>query len=92
MHLIVIEYAKWLINARNFSKSTIETYVRAVNALDDYMKELTFGERGVELPHTIELDDVEEFAEREKLRGKKVTTVNNYLAGIKVFLKFCAHK
>ena len=92
MHLIVLEYAKWLVNARNFSKSTIETYLRAVNALDDYVKDITFGARGVEFPHTIELDDVEEFAEREKLRGKKVTTVNNYLAGIKVFFKFCAHK
>ena len=92
MHLIVLEYAKWLVNARNFSKSTIETYLRAVNALDDYVKDITFGSRWVEFPHTIELDDIEEFAEREKLRGKKVTTVNNYLAGIKVFFKFCAHK
>ena len=92
MYLIVIEFANWLHNTKNFSKSTIEIYVRAVNALDDYIQELTFGARGVEYPHTIELEDVEEFAEREKLRGKKVTTVNNYLAGIKVFLKFCNHK
>ena len=92
MYLIVIEFANWLHNTKNFSKSTIEIYVRAVNALDDYIQELTFGARGVEYPHTIELEDVEEFAEREKLRGKKVTTVNNYLAWIKVFLKFCNHK
>lgn len=92
MYLIVIEFAKWLLSIKNFSKSTIEIYVRAVNALDDYMREVTFGARGVEYPHTIELEDVEEFAEREKLRGKKVTTVNNYLAWIKVFLKFCSHK
>lgn len=92
MYLIVIEFAKWLLSIKNFSKSTIEIYVRAVNALDDYMREVTFGARGVEYPHTIELEDVEEFAEREKLRGKKVTTVNNYLAWIKVFLKFCNHK
>ena len=92
MYLIVIEFAKWLLSIKNFSKSTIEIYVRAVNAFDDYMREVTFGARGVEYPHTIELEDVEEFAEREKLRGKKVTTVNNYLAWIKVFLKFCSHK
>lgn len=92
MYLIVIEFANWLLSTKNFSKSTIEIYVRAVNALDDYIKELTFGARGVDYPHTIELEDVEEFAEREKLRGKKVTTVNNYLAGIKVFLKYCNHK
>lgn len=92
MYLIVIEYAKWLLTTRGFSKSTIETYIRAVNSFDEYLQELTFWARGVEYPHTIELDDIEEFAEREKLRGKKVTTVNNYLAGIKVFLKFCSHK
>ena len=39
MHLIVLEFAKRLVNCRNFSKSTIETYIRAINALDDYLKE-----------------------------------------------------
>lgn len=77
------------MNTKNFSKSTIETYIRAINALDDYIKDLTFWARGVEYPHTIELEDIEEFAEREKIRWKKVTTVNNALAWIKVFLKFC---
>ena len=80
MSLIEIEFAKWLINTKNFSKSTIQTYMRALSSLDDYVKSITFGARGVEFPHTIELEDVEEFAEREKIRGKKVTTVNNYLA------------
>lgn len=92
MSLIVIEFAKWLANTKNFSKSTIETYLRAINALDDYIRDLTFGARGVEYPHTIELEDIEEFAEREKIRWKKVATVNNSLAWIKVFLKFCYHK
>lgn len=92
MHLIVLEFAKRLVNSRNFSKSTIETYIRAITALDDYINELTFWARGVEYPHTIELDDVEEFAEMEKRKWKKVTTVNNSLAWIKAFLKFCNHK
>ena len=92
MSLIVIEFAKWLLNTKNFSKSTIETYIRAINSLDEYIKTLTFWARGVEYPHSIELEDIEEFAEREKIRWKKVTTVNNYLAWIKVFLKFCYHK
>jgi site-specific recombinase XerD len=42
MYLIVIEYAKWLLTTRGFSKSTIETYIRAVNSLDEYLEELTF--------------------------------------------------
>jgi len=68
MYLIVLEFAKWLASTKNFSKSTIETYIRALNALDEYIKQLSFGARGVDLPYSIELDDVEEFAEREKLR------------------------
>ena len=68
MYLIVIEFAKWLQATRNYSKSTIETYIRALESLDDYVKDITFGARGVDLPYSIELDDVEEFAEREKLR------------------------
>ena len=92
MYLIVLEFAKRLINTKNFSKSTIETYIRAVNALDDYMKELTFWARGVDMPHTIELEDVEQFAERERLNGKNIKTVNNHLAWIKKFFRFCNHK
>jgi hypothetical protein len=71
---------KWLESNRNFAKSTIECYVRSLIMLDDYMRDLTFGERGVDYPHTIEIEDVEQFAEREKIRGKDVKTVNNYLA------------
>ena len=90
--LIINEFAKWLNNTKGFSKSTIEVYIRSITLLDDYIKELTFGERGVEYPHTIQIEDIEEFAEREKLRWKSVKTVNNYLAGIKMYLKFCMYK
>jgi hypothetical protein len=34
----------------------------------------------VEYPHSIELEDVEQFAERENIRGKNIKTVNNHLA------------
>ena len=91
MYMIVIEFAKWLSNTRGFVKSTIKGYVRSVMLLDEYIKNLTLGERGVEYPHSIELEDIEEFAERERLRGKEIRTVNNYLAWIKMFLKYCNH-
>lgn len=91
MHLIIIEFAKWLWNTRWFAKSTIDWYVRSVLLFDDYVRNLTFWERGVEYPHTIELDDIEEFAEDQKLKWKEITTINNYLAWIKIFLKYCNH-
>jgi hypothetical protein len=34
----------------------------------------------VEYPHTIELEDIEEFAEMQRIKGKEIRTVNNYLA------------
>jgi hypothetical protein len=34
----------------------------------------------VEFPYTIEIDDIEEFSEIQKLKGKEIRTVNNYLA------------
>ena len=46
---------------------------------DDYVRGVSFGERGVEYPYTIELEDIEEFAERERIKGKEIRTVNNYL-------------
>ncbi len=91
MHLIVIEFAKWLKQI-NYSDSTIQNYIRTLDLFDDYVRDLTFWVRGVEYPHSIELEDVEQFAERERIRGKNVRTVNNHLAWIKKFFRFCNHK
>ena len=92
MCLIVKEYIEWLKNIKGFSKSTIENYIRAIIMLDEYIKEVSFGERGVEYPHTIEIEDIEWFAERERGRWKQPQTVNIYLSWIKMFLRFCNHK
>ena len=91
MYLIVLEFAKWLKNI-NYSDSTIKNYLASLDLLDNYIRGVSFGERGVEFPHTIELEDIEEFAEKERIRGKEIRTVNNYLAWIKKFLRFCNHK
>lgn len=76
----------------NYAEKTVKNYIKTLELFDDYVRNLTFGERGVEYPHTIELEDVEQFAERERLKGKNIKTVNNYLAWIKMFMKFCMHK
>ena len=82
---------KWL-KGINYSESTIKNYLRTLDLFNDYVRGVSFGERGVEYPHSIQLEDIEQFAERERLRGKNIRTVNNYLAWIKMFLKFCNHK
>jgi hypothetical protein len=79
MYLIVIEFAKWL-KTINYSNSTIKNYLATLDLFDRYIGGVSFGERGVEYPYTIELEDIEEFAEMQRLRGKEIRTVNNYLA------------
>lgn len=79
MYMIVTEFSRRLKNT-NYSDSTIQNYVKTLSLFDNYVKSVSFGERGVEYPHTIELEDIEEFAERERLRGKEIRTVNNHLA------------
>lgn len=91
MSMIEIEFAGWLKTTKNFADSTIAIYMRALNLLDNYMRELTFGERGVEYPYTIQLEDIEQFAENQRIMWKEARTVNNYLAWIRMFLKYCLH-
>ena len=79
MYMIIVEFIKWL-ETMNYAEKTVKNYIKTLELFDDYVRNLTFGERGVQYPHSIELEDVEQFAERERLRGKNIKTVNNYLA------------
>ena len=92
MNIIIKEFRTWLKEIKWFSQSTIDNYIRTIIMLDNYIREITFWERGVAYPHTIELEDIERFAGRERNRWKSAQTVNNYLAWIKMFLRFCNHK
>lgn len=92
MYIIVAEFSKWLKNTKWYSKSTIDNYCRTLRFFDDFVRSRSFGERGVGYPHSIELEDIEDFNDYYIEKGKKVRTVNNYLAWIKMFLKFCRHK
>lgn len=91
MYLIIIEFMKWL-KGINYSDRTIKNYLRTLDLFDDYVRGVSIGERWLQYPHTIELEDVEEFAERERLRWKDIKTVNNYLAWIKKFIRFLNYK
>lgn len=92
MYMIVGEFSKWLRDTKWYSKSTVENYCRSLRFLDDFIRSRSFWERGVWYPHTIELDDIEDFDVWCKKLGKNIRTINNYLAWIKMFLKFCRHK
>lgn len=91
MCLIIIEFAKWLKTIKNFSDKTVEIYIRSMTMFELYVNDITFWARGVEYPHTIELEDIEWFAESQRREWKWIKTVNNYLAWIKMFLRYCNH-
>ena len=92
MYMIVREFSLWLKGNKGYSKSTIDNYYRTLIIFDDFLRISTNGEGSVNLPHTIRLIDIDDFAIYLEKKGKDAKTVNNYLYGIKSFLKFCKHK
>ena len=92
MYLIVEEFKDRLKTNRNYANCTAQTYCRALVLLDNWIQSVSFYSRGVDIPSTIELEDIEEFANQQRIKWKDIRTVNNYLAWIRAFLKFCTHK
>ena len=90
--MIVREFSLWLRCNKGYSKSTIDNYYRTLIIFDDFLRTSTGGEGSVNLPHTIRLNDIDDFATYLEKKWKDAKTVNNYLYGIKSFLKFCKHK
>jgi hypothetical protein len=68
MYLIIKEFGEWLKKNRNFSDSAIKCYTRSCMLLDNRMRAISFGSRGVDVPSDIELEDVEEFAENQRIK------------------------
>ena len=73
---------------RGFTKWTAENYCRTLKLLDNYLKKISFWKRGVKYPEDITLKDIDMFIKMERVKGKWVATCNNYLAGIKNFMKY----
>lgn len=92
MYMIVREFSIWLRCNKGYSKSTIDNYCRTLAIFDDFLRMSTSGEGSVSLPHTIRLSDIDDFSAYLEKKWKEAKTVNNYLYGIKSFLKFCKHK
>lgn len=83
------EFRKWIIYNRWFAESTAENYCGSLELLDKYLKQISFWERGVEKPETITLKDIDSFIKIQRVKWKTVSTTNNYLFWIKLYLKYC---
>ena len=92
MYEIIGEFTKRLKTTKDYSKSTIENYSRTIISFDDYLRINSHGEKRVIYPEKIGLIDINQFISQNKANGKKLTTTNNYLAWIKMFLIFCKNK
>lgn len=82
------EFKKWVIYNRWFTEWTANNYCRTLKMLDDYLKKISFWKRGVKKPETITLRDIEMFIHIERSKWKVASTCNNYLAGIKLYMKY----
>lgn len=92
MYEIIGEFTKWLKTVKSYSKSTIDNYKRTTVSFDDFLRIHSCWEKRVDCPEKIKLVDINEFISQNAIEGKKITTTNNYLAWIKMFLIFCKSK
>jgi len=86
--MIIQEYLERLKNNRGYSLNTIKNYGRTMELFKNYMK---LNKRSIEDTRKIKLNVIENFIARQR-ENKDVRTCNNYLACIKLFLRFCLVK
>lgn len=81
-------FSNRIILNRWYAKWTAENYIRTLNKFNEYMKQITFGKRGVDTPELITLQDIDMFIKMQRVHWLTATTCNNYLAWIKMWLKY----
>ena len=86
--MIIEQYTEWLENNRNYATNTIRNYKRTMELFSSYLKE---HRKNLEDTKSIKLGVIENFIAKQRT-DKDVRTCNNYLACIKLFLRFCLIK
>lgn len=86
--MIITDFKKRMKFNRNFSKCTIENYLRSIEKFNNFLigRDKTVGEC-----EKITIKDIETRLAIER-KEKDSRTCNNYLAGIKCFLRFCKNQ
>ena len=86
--MIINEYKERLLNNRGYSKNTVKNYARTLELFNGYLKEYR---KSIEDTKRIKLGVIENFIAKQR-ENKDVRTCNNYLASIRLFLRFCLVK
>ena len=81
-------FANRVIYNRWYAELTANNYVRTLKLFDSYMKQITFGSRWVHTPSLITLKDIDWFINTQRIKWKDISTCNNYIAWIKIWLKY----
>lgn len=82
------EFTNWVIYNRWYAENTANNYARTLKMFDEYMRKITFWSRWVATPEEITLRDIDMFINLQRAKWKNASTCNNYLAGIKIWLKY----
>lgn len=86
---MIREYIERLRANRGFSENTIKNYNRTMVRFDKYLKKVSLNNRGANECENIKIHLIDSFIKNQRIDGKDVRTCNNYLACIKLFLRYC---
>lgn len=86
--MIINDYKEWLKNNRGYATNTINNYSRTMYLFKEYLKQ---HRKDIEDTKSIKLGVIENFIAKQR-ENKDVRTCNNYLASIRLFLRFCLVK
>jgi integrase/recombinase XerD len=86
---MIRKYIERLKANRGFSDNTCKNYNRTMVRFDKYLKKISLNTRGANNCEKIRLSLIDSYIKSQRLAGKDVRTCNNYLACIKLYLRFC---
>lgn len=90
--MIIEKYLDRLKDNRGYSENTIKNYHRTMELFSNYIKQKSWNKRNINDAKKIKIDTIESFIKSQRDNNKDVRTCNNYLACIKLFLRFCLIK
>ena len=83
------KFRNWIILNRWYAEWTADNYIRSLELFDKYLKKISLNQRWVKDCELITLKDADNFVKMQRLKWKTVSTTNNYLFWIKMYLKYC---
>lgn len=84
---MIERFCERLMLNRGYSTNTIRNYGLSLRLFDEFLKEIMLG--GINDCEAIKIWQIESFFREQRNLGKSARTCNWYLAGIKLFMRWC---